>query len=196
VDLEVVDLGRSDSHQRATLLHPLGEDDPLDVVMDTLRHVKCERAVEAACVCLSAVVRAVGCRAAIAHLGDPNEGDFVIVYALGPNAPMLLNARHTADDALLAEGFLRRLPGVLNFEGNRAPLARHAVFGGAWSVLVAPVMDGDSKLGALELVDPLDGSCFDDRGIAAARYATERLVELLRGAVPSIGKLIAPPAEF
>ena len=192
VDLE--EEARSDSHQRTTLLHPLGEDDPLDMVMEALRGVKCLRAVEAASVCLAVVVRAVGCRAAMVHLWDAQERTFVIAYALGPNAGVLLNARHEATDPLLAESFVRRVPRVVNHEA-RPVLPRHSVIGGAWSVLVAPVMDGGSPLGAFELVDPLDGSCFDDRHIAATRYATERLVALLRGADGRIGKVIPAPAE-
>jgi hypothetical protein len=194
VDLEEVAQQKSDSHQRATLLHPLGEDDPLDIVMEALRGVKCLRAVEAASVCLAVCVQAVGCRAAIAHLWDAREKNLVVSYALGPNASVLLNSRHDTNDPLLVEAFARRVPRVINSE-ERAPLARHAVLGGAWSVLVAPVMDGDVLLGAIELVDPLDGSCFDDRHVAATRYATERLVGLLRDADTTIGKLLAPPEE-
>ena len=195
VDLEEVAETKSQSHQRTTLLHPLGEEDPLDVVMDALRNVKCLRAVEAASVCLAVVVRAVGCRAAMAHLWDAREETFVIAYALGPNGAFLLNARHDASDPLLSESFARRVPCVINHEA-RAALPRHSVVGGAWSVLVAPVMDGDAPLGAIELVDPLDGSCFDDRHIAATRYATERLVMLLREADGGIGKVLAPPPEL
>jgi hypothetical protein len=194
VDLEELPEARSDSHQRATLPPPLEDADPLDVVMDALRGLKCLRAVEAASVCLAAVVRAVGCRAAVAHLWDANEGTFVIAYALGPNAEVLLNCRHEATDPLLAESFANRVPRVINHEA-RPPLPRHSAIGGAWSVLVAPVLDGSAPLGAIELVDPLDGSCFDDRHIAATRYATERLVALLHDADSSIGTLIAPPAE-
>jgi hypothetical protein len=144
---------RSDSHQRTTLLQPLGENDPLDVVMDALRNVKCLRAVEAASVCLAVTVHAVGCRAAIAHLWDAREETFVVAYALGPNGSVLLNARHGTDDPLLAEGFAKRVPRVVNHE-QRAPLPRHSVLGGAWSVLVAPVMDGETPLGAIESPRP------------------------------------------
>jgi hypothetical protein len=185
----------SDSHQRATLLHPLGEDDPLDVVMNALRGISCERAVEAASVCLAACVQAVGCRAAIAHLWDAREESFVIVYALGNGGSMLLNVRHASDDPLLAEAFEKKVPRVVNFEGARAPLARHGIVGGAWSVLVAPVMEQAASLGAIELIDPLDGSCFDDRHVAATRYATQKLAELLRDVDATIGKLIAPPLD-
>jgi hypothetical protein len=184
----------SEPHQRATLVHPLGEEDPVDIAMDALRTVKCLRAVEAASVCLAVLVRAVGCRAAMAHLWDPKEKSFVVVYALGPNAGVLLNAHHDAKDPLLAESFAKRTPRVINHE-VRPTLPRHSALGGAWSVLVAPVMDGWVPLGAMELVDPLDGSCFDDRHIAAARYTTERLVALLRRADASIGKLIPAPEE-
>src|SRR5580704_4473210 len=83
---EDVDLGEyaeNDSNQRATLPPPLEDEDPLDVVMEALRGVRCLRAVEAASVCLAVTVRAVGCRAAIAHLWDAREETFVIAYALG-----------------------------------------------------------------------------------------------------------------
>ncbi len=196
VDLEEQSDEASERHQRATLVHPLGEDDPLDVVMDLLRGLRCKRAVEAASVCLAACTKAVGCRAAIVHLWDQEAREFVVVYALGKNAAMLLNARHPAEDPLLDEAFAKRVPRVVNYEGARAPLARHAVVGGAWSVLVAPVTtETGLALGAIELVDPLDGSCFDDRHVAATRYTTQRLAELLKDAEARIGKLIAPPAE-
>jgi hypothetical protein len=193
VELEADGPERTNTHQRATLPPPL-DDDPLDVVMDGLRGVKCLRAVEAASVCLAVTVRAVGCRAAIAHLWNERGNSFVVAYALGPNAHLLLNSRHGVTDPLLCEAIARRVPRVVNSE-YRSPLPRHAVLGGAWSVLVAPVMDGDAVLGAIELLDPLDGSCFDDRHIAAARYATSHLVALLLDASGSIGKLLAPPAE-
>src|SRR5580704_618566 len=138
VDLEEQSQEGSERHQRATLVHPIGEDDPLDVVMGMLRGIHCLRAVEAASVCLAACAKAVGCRAAIVHLWDAQQKDFVIAYALGKSATMLLNARHGTDDPLLAEAFAKRVPRVVNFEGARAPVSRHAVVGGAWSVLVAP----------------------------------------------------------
>ncbi len=177
-----------------TVVKPQGDDDPLVVVMAGLRGLTCRRAVEAASVCLAVTVRAVGCRAAMAHLWDVNEKSFVITYALGPNAAILLNAQHGANDPVLAEGFEKRAPRVINHE-SRPALPRHSAVGGAWSVLVAPAMDGARLLGAFELIDPLDGSCFDDRHVAATRYAAERLVGFLREADSRIGKLIAPPEE-
>jgi hypothetical protein len=180
----------SETQARATLIHPLDEHDPLDMVLEGLKGVKCRRAVEAASVCLAALVQAVGCRAAIAHLWDEKEKSFVVVYALAPSAGVLLNTRHDEKDPLFAEAFAKRKPRVINFSGGRPVLTRHAVLAGAWSVLVAPVLDGGSKLGVLELVDPLDGSCFDDRAIAAAHYAAERLGDLLHEADKGIGRVL------
>lgn len=177
-----------------TVVNPHGEDDPLVLVMTSLRGVTCKRAVEAASVCLALTVQAVRCRAAMAHLWDAKEKSFVIAYALGPNAGILLNAQHGANDSVLAEAFEKRAPRVINHE-SRAALARHTAVGGAWSVLVAPAMDDATALGAIELIDPLDGSCFDDRHVAATRYAAEKLVGFLKGADSRIGKLIAPPEE-
>jgi hypothetical protein len=176
---------------RATLVHELDEHDPLDMVLEALRNVRCQRAVEAASVCLAALVRAVGCRAAMAHLWDEREKNFVAVYVLAPSAAMLLNARHDASDPLFAEAFGKRKPRVVNYDGSRPVVPRHGMIPGAWSVLVAPVLDGGAKLGVLELIDPLDGSCFDDRAIAAAHYATERLGDLLVDCEKGIGKVVS-----
>jgi hypothetical protein len=183
----------SDTHARATLLSPMGEVDPLDAVLESLRGIKCERAVEAASVCLAALARAVGCRAAMVHLWDAREETFVVVYALAPipeAIEVLLNTRHTEMDPLLAQAIVKRSPRVFNYDGSRPIAARHAVIPGAWSVLTAPVIDGGVVLGVLELIDPLDGSCFDDRAIAAAHYVAERLADLLNDAAKEIGKVV------
>src|SRR5207244_6408342 len=108
----------SEAQMRTTLIHPDDIHDPLDVVLESLRSVKCRRAVEAASVCLAALVRAVGCRAAMAHLWDEKEKSFVVVYVLAPSAAMLLNTRHDAKDPLFAEAFGKRKPRVINYDGS------------------------------------------------------------------------------
>ena len=204
VDLEVIDGDRTSDvgvrsgamQGRATMIDAQDQIDPLDFVLDSLRDVTCERAVEAASVCLATLAHAVGCRGALAHLWDAREQNFVVVYVLALNAGMVLNSRHGADDRLFAGAFAKRSPRVVNFQDTGdAPLPRHAVIPGAWSVLVAPVMEQDVSLGVLELVDPLDGSCFDDRAVAAAHYCAERLADLLRDACSSIGKVVVAEEE-
>jgi hypothetical protein len=86
-------------------------------------------------------------------------------------------------------------PRIDNYSKTRPSPSRYAFFGGAWSALVAPVMEGEQILGAIELVDPLDGSCFDERAVAAACYVTKRLAELLVPFDGTIGQVIRPPED-
>jgi hypothetical protein len=194
VDLEVLEA--TPPAERKTLLTPHPEDDPIDIVIEALRNASCESAIEAASLCLAWCARAVRCRAALVHLYDPRSHEFVVVYALGERAGYLLLTRHAAMDDALAAAVVKGSPRVDNYGGGkrRAP-QRYAFFGGAWSALVAPVMDGERILGAIELVDPLDGSCFDENAIAASCYVTKRLAELLAPFGGKIGAVIRPPDE-
>ena len=103
-----------------------------------------QRAVEAASVCLAACVRAVGCRAAIAHLWDAREESFVVVYALGhERAHAAQRPPRRERPAPRRERSPSACRAWSTTKGRARALARHAVLGGAWSVLVAPV-DGQA----------------------------------------------------
>ena len=190
IDLEVVD--DSALHDRVTLPRPIGEE-PLDAVIDALRTLTCSGPVEAATVCLAACVRAIPVRAALVHLLDARTGDLVVVYAHGDAARRLLLHHTAVGDATFVDAIAKRAPRVFNYGGpeGRAPLARHATFGNVWSVLVAPVMEDDRVLGLVELVDPLDGSAFDDDAVSALRYATSHLGEILGAYDGAIGNVIS-----
>jgi hypothetical protein len=167
-------------------------------VIDALRGARCESAIEASSLCLAWCARAVRARAGLVHLYDASTDEFVVVYALGERAGHLLLTRHAARGDALAAAIVKGSPRVDDYVDNnegRTPPARYAFFGGVWSALVAPVMDGARVLGAVELVDPLDGSCFDERAIAATCYASKRLAELLVTFDGTIGAVIRPPDE-
>lgn len=197
VDLEVLEeavLGQ----ERATVVKaPADEEDPLDVVINALRSLSCSSAIEAASVCLAACARAIPSRAALVHLYDAASRDLVLVYGRGVGAASLLRTRSPLDDEAIGEAIVKRVPCVTNYAATsqQLPHARHAYFGSVWSVIVAPVVENDRLFGAIELVDPLDGSCFDAAAVAAVRYASARLAELLHGFDGRIGNVIAPPEE-
>jgi len=193
IDLEADDEKPRDS--QATLSAETEELDPIDVVIDALRTVTCETAVEAASLCLAWCARALRARAALVYLYDAEARELVVVYALGERAGHILLTRHKATEATLAKALHKRSPRVENYGDERRPPARYAFIGGAWSALVAPVLDGTRILGAIELVDPLDGSCFDEGAIAAACYTTKRLAELLAAFDGTIGAVIRPPED-
>jgi hypothetical protein len=192
VDLEELPVA---SQPRPTLLSPVPEEEPLDVVIDALRGVTCETPVEAASLCLAWCVRALHARAGIVHLYDPASDELVVVYALGDGAGHLILTRHALTDEAIAAAIARGVPRVRSYgEGRPAP-ARYGLLGGPWSALVAPVMDGETPLAVLELLDPLDGSCFDERAVSACCYAAKRLAELLAGVGGSIGAIIRAPED-
>ena len=198
VDLEVVDgriVAPTRTSDRKTLLTPADEYEPIDIVIDALHNASCESAIEAASFCLAWCARALRSRAALVHLYDAEADEFVVVYALGEKAGHLLLTRHPALDDALAAAVMKGAPRVENYGDTRPFPTRYGFFGGAWSALVAPVMEGERILGAIELVDPLDGSCFDERAIAAACYVTQRLAAFLVTFGGTIGKVIAPPDE-
>jgi hypothetical protein len=197
VDLEVLEEAVLTEERTTVLQAPVDEDDPLDIVIAALRSLSCTSAIEAASVCLAACTRAIPTRAALVHLYDARAREMVLVYGRGVGATSLLRTRSPLNDEALGEAIVKRVPCVTNYASTsqRLPHARHAYFGSVWSVIVAPVVEGDRLFGAIELVDPLDGSCFDVAAVAAVRYASARLAELLEGFDGRIGNVIAPPEE-
>jgi GAF domain-containing protein len=64
-------------------------------------------------------------------------------------------------------------------------LDRYAIIGGARSLIIAPVMDSGRFLGAIELVNPLDGQPFTESDGNAVTYIAEQFAEFVanRGVV-------------
>jgi GAF domain-containing protein len=58
-------------------------------------------------------------------------------------------------------------------------IERYRIFGGARSLLVAPVVLAGRFLGALELLDPVDGLPFNDEEGYALTYIGEQFAEFV-----------------
>ncbi len=158
----------------------------------------CDTAVEGGAYCLTSLLRALPSLAGIVSLFDPEARELVVVYAQGPRAERLLLTRFAGGDPLVASAVEKNAPVVETYgpdAAGRTPRERHAAFGEPWSVLVAPVMRGGRLLGTIELVDPIDGSPFDDRASDALRYVAAQWAELIAERGIRLPRLVAPPVE-
>ena len=174
-----------------------------DLLFDAMTDLPfCDTAVEGGAYCLTSILRALPSLAGIVSLFDPEVRELVIVYAQGPRADRLLMTRFASGDALVARAVETREPIIESYgadagagAGAGAPRERHAAFGEPWSVVVAPVMRGGRLLGTIELVDPIDGSPFDDRARDALRYVAAQWAELIAERGIRLPRLVAPPTE-
>jgi hypothetical protein len=170
--------------------------DPTDVLFDAMYDLGLfETAVEGASYCLASILRALPSRAGMIHLFDTETREFVTVYAQGPGSDELLMNRHSDEDWLISAAICKHKPLIMSYgdEVGGRPLDRHAKFGAIKSVLVAPVFSWGRCLGVIELVDPTDGSQFDDRRENAIAYAADRYGEFLGERGVHVGT-VAPPS--
>ncbi|MDP9035472.1 MAG: GAF domain-containing protein [Myxococcota bacterium] len=144
-------------------------------------------AVEGGYFCLDQAMDKMPSRAGIVHLYDIDRRSFLVTSARGANANALLLRRHPEKDPILSIA-MRRRRAVLMTEALRGdPMLpeRYAGIGGAQSLLVAPVMQSGRFLGAIELVNPLDGQPFTEAEANALTYIADQFAEFVatRGVV-------------
>jgi hypothetical protein len=155
-----------------------------------------DTAVEGASYCLATVLRLLPSLGGMVHLSDPDTRELVVVYAQGPRSERLLLSRVPDTDRLVAAAARKGAPLVVEYNESTPAAPRHAHFGDPWSALVAPVVIGGRCLAVIELVDPLDGSPFDDVSQGALAYVAERYAEYLRERDIVLKNVVAVPAEL
>ncbi len=217
VDLEVVYDAERDANRRSTVPPPLPEravrsrsyrapiqtpptcrPEVLDRVVTALEDLPFfETMVEAAAFCLVTAMQAVPSLGGLVLLREDGgeAGGYIVVYARGPRGYELVRARVGEDDASIGAALVRGGPVALEYEGGRSPPSRHTVFGDPWTTLVVPVQEPHRCLGAIELVDPIDGSSLGDSTREALATIARRLVEFgheSRGRSRSVGNVFAP----
>jgi len=64
-------------------------------------------------------------------------------------------------------------------QGDAASLARYVALGGARSLVIAPVLHQGRFLGAIELVNPLDGQPFNESEGNALTYIAEQFAKFI-----------------
>ncbi len=142
--------------------------------------------------CLALAMEKVPARVGIIHLYDIDRREFVVTTTRGAGTGKLLSRRHPESDPVLI-GAMRKRRAIVFADASQsdAPsVARYADLGGIFSLIVAPVMQAGRFLGAIELVDPLDGRPFSELEGAAIFYIAEQYAEL----VGKLGVVVDPEA--
>jgi hypothetical protein len=140
-------------------------------------------ALEAARYCLAVLAETTPCRAALVHFFDVVRHEFIVVDARGEGADDMRLKRHGINDPLLRVAMPMGSAFFWNDLSN-AParsVARFAALGQVRRALVCPISHGGRWLGAIELVDPLDGQPFDSPEEGAVSYMAKHFAEFLSG---------------
>ncbi len=138
-------------------------------------------AIEGGAFCLGLALEKLPSRAGIVHLYDINKREFVIVTAIGKGTEHLLARRHGEADPLLAAAMRKRNSVVMNNadSNDEAFVERYELIGGAKQLIISPVMKGGRFLGAIELINPLDGAPFTEADGNALAYMSEQYAEFV-----------------
>jgi hypothetical protein len=152
-------------------------------------------AIDGGMFCLALAMEKLPSLAGIVLLYDINRREFLVTSTRGTGASNLLLRRFPEADSLLALAMRRRRAVVIEdgTEGDAATSERYVLLGGARSVIVAPVMLAGRFLGAIELVNPIDGQPFTESDGNAVLYIAEQFAEFVaaRGIVTDPERITA-----
>jgi GAF domain-containing protein len=144
-------------------------------------------AIEGGDFCLNLAMERIPSQAGLVHLYDIDRREFLVTSTRGSMAKSLLLRRHAEGDAVLsaAMGKRRALVVADAAQSEAAALDRYVALGGARSLIVAPVMQSGRFLGAIELMNPLDGQPYTEGEGNALTYIAEQFAEFVasRGVV-------------
>jgi hypothetical protein len=124
---------------------------------------------------------ALPCRASVVHFFDASCREFIVAVARGEQHKDMLLKRHKMSDPLLRVARAHGGPFYWNDLSGASlrAIGRYVALGSVTRVLVCPVIVGARWLGAIELVDPLDGDPFDSVAETAVAYVAGQLEEFL-----------------
>jgi GAF domain-containing protein len=144
-------------------------------------------AVEGGNFCLSLAMEKIPSQSGIVHLYDIDRREFLVTSTQGVAANALLLLRHAEGDLMLsaAMGNRRAIVVADASQSEAASLERYVALGGARSLVIAPVMQAGRFLGAIELLNPLDGQPYTEADGNALTYIAEQFAEFVesRGVV-------------
>lgn len=134
--------------------------------------------------CLTLAMEKLPCQAGVVHLYEIDRREFVVASTRGPGSSKLLLKRHPENDPMLLAAMRKRRAVVVGdatdpLRADAARLDRYNVLGGAQSVLIAPVLLHGRFLGAIELLNPLDGQPFNESEGNALTYIAEQFAEFI-----------------
>jgi GAF domain-containing protein len=152
-------------------------------------------AIEGGDFCLTLAMEKLPSQAGIIHLYDIDRREFLVTNTRGMAAYKLLLLRHPEDEAMLAEAMRKRRALVIADadQSEAASIGRYVMLGGVHSLIIAPVMQSGRFLGAIELLNPIDGQPFTEAEGNAVMYIADQLAEFLgqRGVVTDAERISA-----
>lgn len=129
--------------------------------------------------CLALATEVLPARAALIHFFDIEKREWVCACTRGKDTHRLLNARTPEADDLLRSAAKKRRAVLVGDASAQATANRYQAVGGARSIIIAPVMQAGRALGAIEIINPLDGMPFSDDEAHAMQYIAEQYAEYL-----------------
>lgn len=128
--------------------------------------------------CLALATEVLPARAAIIHFFDIDKREWVVACTRGKDTQRLLTMRSPENDGILREAARKRRALVVP-NASEATSERYRQLGGGRSLIVAPIMQAGRALGALEIINPLDGMPFSEDEGNAMTYIAEQYAEYL-----------------
>jgi len=146
--------------------------------------------------CLALATEVLPARAAIIHFFDLEKREWVVACTRGKDTQRLLTMRSGEGDEILREAARKRRALVVPDAANATP-ERYRQISGARSLIAAPIMQAGRALGALEIINPLDGMPFTEDEGNAMTYIAEQFAEYLgsRGIVLDRERISAAAAR-
>ncbi len=152
-------------------------------------------AIEGGEFCLTLAMEKLPSAAGIIHLYDIDRREFLVTNTRGATASQLLLLRHPEDEPMLASAMRKRRALVIadGARSEAAAIGRYVTLGGVQSLIIAPVMQSGRFLGAIELLNPVDGQPFTEPEGNAVMYIADQLAEFLgeRGVVTDADRISA-----
>ncbi|AKU99794.1 putative stage II sporulation protein [Labilithrix luteola] len=128
--------------------------------------------------CLALATEVLPARAALIHFFDIEKREWVVACARGKDTRGLLALRTADADEILRDA-ARKRRAVVVANASTAAGERYRQIGGSHSLIVAPIMQAGRALGALEIINPLDGLPFTEDEAYAMTYIAEQYAEYL-----------------
>ena len=140
--------------------------------------------------CLALATEVLPARAALIHFFDVEKREWVIACTRGKDTSRLLTLRTPESDELLRDA-ARKRRAVVSAEGANLTAQRYQMLGGTRSMITAPIMQAGRALGAIEIINPLDGMPFTEDEGNAMTYIAEQYAEYLgsRGIVLDVQRI-------
>ena len=138
-------------------------------------------AIEGGDFCLALAMEKLPSQFGIVHLYDIDKREFLVTSVRGAGTGKLLLRRHPENDAVLLAAMRNQNALVIAdaSQSDAATTERYGILGGARSLIVAPVLQHGRFLGAIEILNPIDGQPFTEPEGNALSYIAEQFAEYI-----------------